>query len=340
MGYIYVRSDTSNHDDNICKLGQTENILNRDNQYATGEYIRGKFILIIEILDEKYNHIYTEKILQKEFINYHMKKDGGNEFYKIDIIKLIIPFLEKTIINFRVLTKEEIDNLIKIPNNKIRQILKKLNKITLREIIQNSYLKDILDQLNINKKVFIKAPTGFGKTHIYYKIIKNINFNKILFLTPRLNLNIQITDSKYSYYIENDNYKIIHYSHSTNKENIIKQIYNYDKIILTSCYQSGKKLLELIKKYDIKFDAIIFDEAHFITKWKDNDDIRDFIDNFEISKYKIFGSATPTLDIEENQDIYGHIIEKVKVYNLINNKILCNIETIIKKLEDKKKRIS
>ncbi len=34
------------------------------------------------------------------------------------------------------------------------------------------YIIDCISELN--KKVFIKAPTGFDKTHIYYKIIKAV----------------------------------------------------------------------------------------------------------------------------------------------------------------------
>ena len=347
MGYIYIRSDTSNHLDNVCKLGQTSNIPDRDFQYSTGEYIRGCFIKVIEILDEKYNHIYVEKLLQRYFKIYHMKKNGGNEFYKNEIIDLIEPFLNKTIIKFKVLTNDEINELtITYRINKIKHILAKykINKLSketkLRNFLQDKYLKDIVQELNNNKKVFIKAPTGFGKTHIYYKTINEMKFNRILFLTPLLNLNIQITEDKYSSYIKNDNYNIIHYSHSdsNDKEKIIKKYSsNNKKIIMTSCCQSGKKLLGLIKHYNMSFDVIIFDEAHFITNWINNEDIKDFLDNFNISIYKIFGSATPTEDIELNSKIYGNIVEKVKVYELINNEILCDIETIVKKLDNKKK---
>jgi superfamily II DNA or RNA helicase len=347
MGYIYIRSDTSNHLDNVCKLGQTSNIPDRDFQYATGEYIRGHFIKVIEILDEQYDHIYIGKILQCYFKIFHMKKSGGGEFYKNDIIDLIVPFLDKTIITFKVLNENEINDLIRTYRiDKIKHILVKIkiNKFSKEEIfrntLQNNYLKDIITELNINKKVFIKAPTGFGKSHIYYKTIKEMKFNRVLFLTPRLNLNIQITGDKYSSYIKDDNYKIIHYSHyeSNEKERIIKKYSSKNnKIIMTSCYQSGKKLLELIKHYNMLFDVIIFDEAHFITNWKDNENIKDFLDSFTISIYKIFGSATPTEDIELNSKLYGNIVEKVKVYELINNEILCDIETIVKKLDNKKK---
>ena len=67
MGYIYIRSNV--HPD-ICKLGQTNNIPDRDNQYATGEYIRQTFILVIEIIDAKHNHIYISKKYYKNIYQY------------------------------------------------------------------------------------------------------------------------------------------------------------------------------------------------------------------------------------------------------------------------------
>ena len=49
-GYIYIRCHSYYDIDNICKLGKTKNISNRDNTYATGEYKRGYFELVIKIL--------------------------------------------------------------------------------------------------------------------------------------------------------------------------------------------------------------------------------------------------------------------------------------------------
>jgi hypothetical protein len=97
-GYIYIRHHIYYKNDNICKLGKTKNIPDRDNCYATGEYIRGYFILVIEILnDQIYDDTYVEKLLQKYFRNYHIKYNGGSEFYKSNIIDEIELFLIKTL---------------------------------------------------------------------------------------------------------------------------------------------------------------------------------------------------------------------------------------------------
>ena len=42
-GYIYIRNHPSYYDENVCKIGKTKNIINRDSSYATGEITRGYF---------------------------------------------------------------------------------------------------------------------------------------------------------------------------------------------------------------------------------------------------------------------------------------------------------
>ena len=346
-GFIYIRQHIYYENDKICKLGKTKNIPDRDNGYVPGEYIRGYFVLVIEISNEQtFDDTYVEKLLQKNFKNYHSRKNGGREFYQNKIIDEIIPFLKTTPIKFKVLTQEEINNLIRQERiKKLKEILKKFyhNRQTkenrLRNKLQELYLGKIINHLNQYKKVFLKAPTGFGKTHIYYKTIIRMKFNRILFLTPRILLNQQIVENKYSSYIKDDDYKIIHFSdleYSKKEKKIKEYSKNNKKIIMTSCYQSGDRLLKYIKKYNFVFDIIIFDEAHFITSWANAENISEFLSNNDICNYRLFGSATPTEDIELQPLIYGNIVEKVKVYELINEELLCNIETIVKQLKEKK----
>jgi superfamily II DNA or RNA helicase len=357
-GYIYIRTHPAYDEEDVSKLGKAGNIPDRDSQYATGEIKRGYFKLVIEILAEQLHTASSvEKILQRYFLKYHVKYDAGNEFYKNKIIDEIIPFLSSTNIKFKILSKNDVEKLIRVERIKkalhtINIFVKKWkkhklqkntkiekNENDLRNELQELYIVDIINELKKYKKVFLKAPTGFGKTHIYYKIIKRMNFKRILFLTPRILLNEQLTENKYSFYIANDNFKIIHFSSFDSKEKnkLIKEYSeNKKKFLMTSCYQSEKKLLELIKQYNLKFDCVIFDEAHYITTWSESDNINEFLTNNELCDYRFYGSATPTENIEINQLIYGKIIEKIKVYELINLELLCNIETIVKQLNNKK----
>ena len=346
-GFVYVRQHVYYENDKICKLGKTKNIPDRDNGYATSEYRRGKFGLVIEISNNQiFDDTYVEKLLQRYFKNYHSKIDGGSEFYQNKIIDEILPFLSNTLIKFKVLSEEEINNLIHQERiRKLKDLLKSFfhnrqsKENRLRNKLQEIYLVEIINHLNIYKKVFLSAPTGFGKTHIYYKTIVRMKLNRILFLTPRILLNQQIVEDKYYSYIKDNNYKIIHFSDLDNlskEEKIKKYSKNNNKIIMTSCYQSGNRLLEYIKKYKFLFDLIIFDEAHFITSWANAENISEFLTNNNICNYRLFGSATPTEDIELQPLVYGKVIEKVKVYELINQELLCNIETIVKQLNEKK----
>ena len=63
FGYIYVRNHPAYDEADGCKLGKTNNIPERDMQYATGEIKRGNFELVIEMPREVIGLV--EKLLQK-----------------------------------------------------------------------------------------------------------------------------------------------------------------------------------------------------------------------------------------------------------------------------------
>ena len=363
-GLIYIRQHIYYNNDKICKLGKSKNIPDRDNCYATGEYIRGYFTLVIVIFDnQKYDDTYVEKLLQRYFKNYHSKKNGGSEFYQFKIIDEIVSFLNKTIIQFKVLTDEEINNLISKERIKnLKPLLKKLilnkqlKKPNERDRLQNEYVKDILDNLDKYNKVLVKAPTGFGKTIVMYKTINKLPLLKILIFTPRLNLNKQFIEQKYTKHL-NINYVYKQYSTGYDKSNdpfkfnedviyksnLIKDISkSNENIILLSCYQSRKSLIKNIIVYNLTFDLVIFDEAHFISSWqiKTTDEKIFLLTNNEYFKNRIFTTATPVDVMILNKNIFGNLVEKIKIYELVNNQILCNIETIIKKLDNKKHEYS
>ncbi len=354
VGYIYVRTHEAYDLYGVCKLGKTQNITNRETTYITGEIRRGEFSHVFEVPLEKL--LRAELWLRYDFKNFNVYIDGGTEFYKKSIIPLIIEQLKKRNIEARQLSLEEIESIkrkeyVSQHKKHLANLIAKQLKETiprpllhcqqnnLRNELQASYEEPICNALFTYNRAVINAPTGFGKTHIYYKIIVKMRFDKILFLTPRILLNHQIVEDKYSFYLKDHNYTIIHYSdiESQYKEKTIKDCFkSNDKLIMTSCYQSQNSLLKNIKKLDIVFDLIIFDEAHFITSWANPENISEFLSNNNFAKYKLFGSATPTQIIETAPIIFGPVIEKVKVYELINKELLCNIETIVKHMEEKK----
>ena len=341
-GYIYIRNHNSYNDYNVYKLGESKDIISRDATYTTGEFIKGELLLVLELFS--HDSKFVEKILKNYFNKYNIKNTGGTEFFDKNILDNIKTFLDTTIIKYKEVDINDLQRKIRLNKftKDLTNIKQKYNfSFTKRKIndeyklqneLQQHYLDEIIPELKDNKKVLIKAPTGFGKTHLYYKIIYNIQPKKILIFTPRKLLNQQMLEEKYSHYIKNDNYTILHFSESIDKKKDIKRIIKKDNYIITICYQSNEKLFELITHYKCVFDLIIFDEAHFISNWINNNK---FLTE-GITQYRIFGTATPPEIYSDHQSIFGKIIDKVKIYELINNKILCDIETIIKKLDNKK----
>ena len=113
IGYIYIRTNEYWDSYDVFKLGKTLSIPDREQTYITSEIKRGTYILIIEIdliiLDN------IEKQLQIYFneLNLHIKFNAGIEFYKKEIVNFIIPYFDKNNIKYKILSKDEIDGLIK-----------------------------------------------------------------------------------------------------------------------------------------------------------------------------------------------------------------------------------
>lgn len=150
--YIYIRTHPAYDTYNCCKLGKTTNIPERDSQYATGEVVRGNFLLVIQL--HSHNSKIIERLLQEEFIKYNIKYDGnelyngGNEFFKKDIITLIESYLLKKNIPYNILSCDEINELKRI--YRVKNLFKKLKKY------KNLLIKSI-NQIKIqnNRKKYI-----------------------------------------------------------------------------------------------------------------------------------------------------------------------------------------
>jgi hypothetical protein len=116
VGYIYIRNHWSYDIDDVYKLGKTICIPDRDQTYVTGECRRGKILagyeIACNILDD------TEELLQDIFIKLHKQHDGGEEFYRREIIGLIEPVFDDYDIEYRKLTDIEIDELKRIKRDR------------------------------------------------------------------------------------------------------------------------------------------------------------------------------------------------------------------------------
>ena len=117
-------------------MGKANNIPERDTQYATREYIRGYFENLFEVPIEKIDII--ERLLQNEFSELNIKHDGGNKFYNKKINNLIEPYLIKLKIKYRKLSKQEINDLLRI--NRVKNTMKKVNIQSLIQILKSNNL--------------------------------------------------------------------------------------------------------------------------------------------------------------------------------------------------------
>ena len=141
ISYIYVRTHSSYDELNAYKLGKADNIPDRDTQYATSEIKRGRFIAVYEVTFERAHFI--EYLLQEEFQAFHIYDDGGTEFYDKIIITLIEPYFLKRNIQYRTLTIEEINVLVRC--NRVRKPLNPINQYELMQFLQsiNTQMPDV-----------------------------------------------------------------------------------------------------------------------------------------------------------------------------------------------------
>ncbi len=112
-GYLYLRDHRSYHCEmyDVYKMGSTKIILNRAVAYRTCEVEPGSFIMVIEILNKKAKKV--EKYLQHIFKEkgYHRYFGAGTEFFDTSILPIIQNELDMKHIEYRILSKEELDAL-------------------------------------------------------------------------------------------------------------------------------------------------------------------------------------------------------------------------------------
>lgn len=381
-GYIYIISTLLYNSRKSIKIGSTCDYEKRYFNYKTYSHIPWEYIKVYEILDNNCNNCYEiDNLIQKEFekdlIN---NPDGGVEWYNNsnNLIERIEKYLQKNFnINevkrdklyyknfeiYKKLEKIDKDGKINMINNFVMEEFKFKKKITLKKprIYQTNYIKLCFKILiNLFSRCLMVSPTGSGKTFMFYKISKKIleekrKHNKeaqvnIVILSPRLSINEQTVSLKNRNLLDKDN-DFIKINGKDFKDSNIK--YNRDiknnkniNFIISSTYQSVKKLQKFIKDNKIEIDLVIFDECHFINSWyydKKNDEKKDkeyynsidfILKDNEYIKRRLFCSATPYKDQRDNKGNYGECIEEVKVGELINQGYLCPIKTILKDYKD------
>jgi superfamily II DNA or RNA helicase len=341
-GYIYLRDTKWYQHENVIKLGVTQNIINRGSVYITSEFIRGKYILVIEIPLEKLHDIDLK--MKRHFKSYHVYMDGGTEFYKRDIIDLIIKFIQHSNIQYKVLSDNEMDLLerscriyTKIKScihsnvDKIKDKLKQLKEVK-KPIEPFPHQQLILDKINdfyqkhsIGKLIWA---CGLGKTAMCMFIIHLMKYQSILIGVPSTYLQKQMIKkdkelkkmfpSYIIYTIGGDN--------SDSIPQIINKIHLKKPVFVISTYHSCYKLL------DIPFDFKVGDEAHHLVGSEDTD--------FRLfhkikSTHTLFMTATEkianTSYSMDDDSIFGNEIDNKSVKWAIENKRITDYNILVLK---------
>jgi hypothetical protein len=345
IGYIYIRNHSSYDVENVCKMGKTNNIPERDSQYATGEIKRGCFDNVYQVPIEKMGIV--ERLLQNEFSNLNIRYDGGTEFYNKEIISLIEPYLINIGIKYRKLSKQEISDLIRC--NRVKKTIKKINIKSLISILKSNnqslnnqyiwnereYQRNIINygknELLSNNKLYIELPTGGGKSYIVYNLFEYLKSEFIIIVSPRKIINSQNISDKYLQILK-DNYNIFNYSTDNNFDKYLRLS---NKKIVICCTQSISKIYKKILSNKITNIIVWFDEAHWGIEESSNNLYNDPNSQFWLSnniniKYRIFTSASPNKTIiSQNENIFGELYSPIKVKKLIDLNWLSKIKPYV-----------
>lgn len=330
-GYIYLRNHESYDTYKAYKLGKTNNIPDRDSQYTTCEILRGEFILVIKIdnIDK------VELLLQNNFNNLHVYINGGIEFYKKEIINYIIPYLKSLNLDFKVLTKEEIEKLTR----------------SIKIVKPNIQQQDILNNINIffdnNKIGKILWSCGLGKTLLSILICKQLNeslklirliiqkngiaifeqlnFKKILIGVPTIYLQNQFKNEILKVYPNENNILCIGSLETTNINKIKLFIENNNEtIFIITTYTSCKLLI------NETFDFKIGDEAHHLVGL-DNKNYNIF-HKIKSNKTLFMTATEKIIDMDytmDNKETFGKIIDEKTVKWAIENKKITDYNLLI-----------
>lgn len=365
-GYIYIRNHISYDIDDACKIGKTNNIPERDTQYATGEIKRGYFEAVYEVPNEIMEII--ERLIQNEFHELNIKYDAGTEFYNRKIITLIEPYLITLGIKYRKLSKEEINNLVRC--NRIRKTNKKINIQSLFHILKSKYTENqnisyiprsdqriIIEKSVIyfqqqNKGMLILV-CGVGKTLISLWITQKLNYNTILIGVPN-KLLLKQWEKNSCILFQNIPYLIV--SSGVNIENIMKFLENNrKKCIVITTYSSSYKVYTATQNTRFIFSIKILDEVHHLTtnNMQLTHTTKKYIQMLNIPSVKQLSLTATLKQLEsinneaivvsnDNVEYFGEIIDRKCLLWAINENIISDyvIQTIIANEEQLEQQLS
>ena len=160
--YLYIREDSIYREKlKVVKFGSTTKPVERDNQYATSEFIRGTFIQLYLIFNV--TCLKAEHILQSIFKNYHCYFNGGTEFYRDEICNLMESTMNKENMLYKKVDVEDINRTQSQPITPPDSPVSVKKETKLRDY-QISYKEKAIEYYKNNKKGILNWCCGLGKT--------------------------------------------------------------------------------------------------------------------------------------------------------------------------------
>lgn len=365
-GYIYVRNHPSYDVDDACKMGKSDNIPDRDSEYATGEIKRGYFEVVFEVPIEKLGNV--ERLLQNEFSKLNVKYDAGTEFYNKKIITLIEPYLITLGIKYRKLSKQEISDLER--RNRVRKTMKKLNIQSLIHILKSKRTnKQIVSYIPRNDQTIIIENSvihfqqydrgmlvlmcGVGKTLISLWITQELNSNTILIGVPN-KLLLKQWEEVICVLFQSIPYLIM--SGGVDIETVMRFLENNQKkCIVITTYSSAHKVYTATQATRFVFGMKILDEVHHLTtnNMRLAHTTKKYIQMLNIPSIKQLSLTATLKQLEsicddgivvsnDNVEYFGEIIDRKCLLWAIDENIICDyvIQTIITNEEQFEQQLS
>ena len=340
IGYIYIRTNEYWDIYDACKLGKTVNIPDRENNYITSELKRGTYEMVLEVNLILLDDIEDQLQIYFNDLNFHIKFNAGVEFYKKEIINFIIPWFDDNEFEYKILSREEIDELIRIerPNDILED-----DYIPIPREYQQKIIDKVCEYFLTHDKGLLVVPCGVGKTLISLWITQALSSHsrlKVIIGVPNILLlkqwqtvtNILFPDTE-----------ILLVYGNIDVDEIASFLENnpYNCIVITT-YSSSHKVFKATKQFKFTFKMKILDEAHHLTSnnMELNDTKKTYIQMLIIPSKKQL-SLTATLKQMENSndniiandniEYFGEIIERKSLLWAIEENIICDyiVQTIV-----------
>lgn len=348
--YILIKHEHIN--DNIRKVGCTNNLSRRKFEYKTGNLYPVTFEGYFKI-PSSFNIFKVEKTVHRELKEIEVSYNGGGrEFFQfktnsIEIIKNILLNYDITAILV------EGDDIVAKPSKSKKEELEYYNFKTNKSFDKSEaypkifkidkpkqlryYQENAISIMNNNKIGKLILPTGSGKTVIFLEYL----FHKIgllLIIVPT----IILVDQTYKN-AKKKGFKNVYRIYSKSKDIINLSKQETEPVLIVTTYQSSGK--ETNKLLDYKYETIIFDECHRTSLSSISKELTCFQKflNHKNTKEKFFFTATEKNvnadDLKEdefissmsNNELYGNELFRYPYSQAITEGYLCdyNIDIIV-----------